>query len=104
MMIRVAPDRIGTALRFHKRQDRFAKRRMRRLQENETSTPIYKLPIQSCLSRAPPDAFEGWLEVSFASFLDFPLLLIEVINNSASHFNERECCEQPEASKGNLRE
>lgn len=47
--------------------------------------------------------FEGWLEVPFASFLGFSLLRIEVINNGASRLNEREWCEQPEASKGNLK-
>lgn len=76
---------------------------MRRLQENEISTPIYKLLIPSCLSRACLMPFEGWLEVPFASFLGFSLLRIEVINNGASRLNEREWCEQPEASKGNLK-
>lgn len=51
---------------------------MLRLREKEISTPIYKLPIWSCLSGAGLMQFEGRLEVSLASgfaFLSFSLKL-----------------------------
>lgn len=41
------------------------------LQENELSTPIYELPVGSYLHSAGLMPFGEWLEVSFASFLDF---------------------------------
>lgn len=50
-----------------------------------------------------PDAIWRALRSFFCLILCFSLLFIKVINNCASHFNEGEWCEQPEASGENLK-